>query len=121
MALGVRAGDRVALLSSTRYEWNLIDFAIWAVGAVTVPVYDSSSADQIHWIMEDSAARLIIVENDTHATTAREGVQGLEVADVLVIDGATLTFVVGSDEASHKMILTENSERFMELARMCCR
>ena len=89
VALGVRAGDRVALLSSTRYEWNLIDFAIWAVGAVTVPVYDSSSADQIHWIMEDSAARLIIVENDTHATTAREGVQGLEVADVLVIDGAT--------------------------------
>jgi len=89
VALGVRAGDRVALLSSTRYEWNLIDFAIWAVGAVTVPVYDSSSADQIHWIMEDSAARLIIVENDIHATTAREGVQGLEVADVLVIDGAT--------------------------------
>ena len=88
VALGVQAGDRVALLSATRYEWNLIDFAIWAVGAVTVPVYDSSSADQIRWIMEDSGAKLIIVENDTHAATAREGIEGLEVSDVLVIDGA---------------------------------
>ncbi|KAA0917242.1 long-chain fatty acid--CoA ligase [Dietzia sp. ANT_WB102] len=88
VARGVQAGDRVALLSSTRYEWNVIDFAIWAVGAVTVPVYDSSSADQIHWIMEDSAARLIIVENDKHAATARQGVDGLDVDDILVIDGA---------------------------------
>ena len=90
VARGVESGDRVALLCSTRYEWNVIDFAIWAVGGVTVPVYDSSSAEQIRWIMEDSAARLIIVELDSHAATAREGNSGLDpVPGVLVIDGET--------------------------------
>ena len=88
IARGIEAGDRVALLSSTRYEWNIIDFAVWAAGAVTVPVYDSSSAAQIRWIMEDSGARLIIVENDTHAATARQGIEGLGTdIEVLVIDG----------------------------------
>ena len=88
VARGIETGDRVALLCSTRYEWNVIDFAIWAVGGVTVPVYDSSSSDQIRWIMEDSSARLIIVEKDTHAALAREGVEGLSpVPAVAVIDG----------------------------------
>ena len=90
VARGIESGDRVALLCSTRYEWNVIDFAIWAVGGVTVPVYDSSSSEQIRWIMEDSAARLIIVELDSHAATAREGIAGLDpVPGVLVIDGET--------------------------------
>ena len=90
VARGIEAGDRVALLCSTRYEWNVLDFAIWAVGGVTVPVYDSSSAEQIRWIMEDSAARLIIVELESHAVTAREGITGLESdPGVLVIDGPT--------------------------------
>ncbi len=88
VARGIGPGDRVALLCSTRYEWNVVDFAIWAAGAVTVPVYDSSSAEQIRWIMEDSGARLIIVENDRHADTAREAITaGDSPADVLVIDG----------------------------------
>src|SRR5688500_4772010 len=47
IANGVQRGDRVALLSGTRYEWTLVVYAIWAVGAVTVPVYDSSSAEQV--------------------------------------------------------------------------
>ena len=89
VARGIEAGDRVALLCSTRYEWNVIDFAIWAVGAVTVPVYDSSSAEQIRWIMEDSAARLIIVEKDVHAAHSREGIEGLATEPmVAVIEGA---------------------------------
>ena len=90
VARGVEAGDRVALLCSTRYEWNVIDFAIWAAGAVTVPVYDSSSAGQINWILEDSGARLIIVENPAHEAIAREGIADLDAeVDVLVIDGDT--------------------------------
>mgnify|MGYP002737622995 CR=1 FL=1 len=90
VARGIGAGDRVALLSSTRYEWNVLDFAIWAAGAVTVPVYDSSSPAQIRWIMEDSGARMIIVENDAHAATAKEGIEGLATdIEVLVIDGAS--------------------------------
>ncbi|MBL1078814.1 long-chain fatty acid--CoA ligase [Nocardia sp. 2] len=62
IANGIQRGDRVVLMSATRFEWTLLDFAIWAAGAVTVPVYDSSSADQVRWILEDSGAALAIVE-----------------------------------------------------------
>ncbi|WP_117215236.1 AMP-dependent synthetase/ligase [Allorhizocola rhizosphaerae] len=54
---GIRPGDRVALMSKTRYEWTLIDYAILAAGAVTVPIYETSSAEQISWILEDSGAK----------------------------------------------------------------
>lgn len=67
VAAGVQPGDRVALLSPTRFEWTLFDFAIWAAGAVSVPIYDSSSPEQITWIVEDSGAVLAIVERDHHA------------------------------------------------------
>src|SRR3712207_261163 len=56
IAAGVQPGDRVALQAKTRYEWPLLDFAIWTAGAVTVPVYETSSADQVAWILADSAA-----------------------------------------------------------------
>ncbi len=67
IAAGVAAGDRVALLSRTRYEWTLLDYAILAVGGVTVPIYETSSADQIHWILSDSGAVAVIVESAKHA------------------------------------------------------
>ncbi|WP_326569732.1 long-chain fatty acid--CoA ligase [Amycolatopsis rhabdoformis] len=66
IAAGVGHGDRVALMSKTRYEWTLIDFAIWAAGAVTVPIYETSSPEQVHWILSDSAAKAVFVETDTH-------------------------------------------------------
>ncbi|MEV2249107.1 AMP-dependent synthetase/ligase [Streptomyces sp. NPDC050147] len=69
IAAGVRPGDRVALMSRTRYEWTLLDFAIWSAGAVTVPVYETSSAEQIQWILGDSGAVGIIVELDAHRAT----------------------------------------------------
>ena len=56
IAAGIEPGDRVALMS-TRYEWTLIDYAIWTTGAVTVPVYETSSAEQAEWILSDSGAR----------------------------------------------------------------
>ena len=61
-AAGIGPGDRVGLLSRTRYEWTLIDYAIWAAGAVTVPLYETSSAEQIRWILGDSEARAVFVE-----------------------------------------------------------
>ncbi|MFE3291819.1 AMP-dependent synthetase/ligase [Rhodococcus sp. NPDC059234] len=77
---GVRAGDRVVLLSATRFEWTLFDFAIWAAGAVSVPIYDSSSPDQIGWIVEDSGAVLAIVESADHASSFTDlGVEALAV------------------------------------------
>ncbi|MBP3088071.1 long-chain fatty acid--CoA ligase [Corynebacterium sp. sy017] len=66
ISAGVQQGDRVALLSETRYEWNLLDFAIWAAGAVTVPIYGSSSLKQIEWIIEDSQAVFAITETRDH-------------------------------------------------------
>jgi long-chain acyl-CoA synthetase len=67
IAAGVRPGDRVALLSRTRYEWSLIDYAILATGAATVPIYETSSAEQIGWILSDSEAVAAIVESSRHA------------------------------------------------------
>jgi long-chain acyl-CoA synthetase len=67
LAAGVQPGDRVALMSKTRYEWQLVDFAIWSVGAVTVPVYETSSAEQLRWILDDSEAVAAIVESPGHA------------------------------------------------------
>ena len=87
VATGVEGGDRVAVLSSTRYEWVVFDFAIWAVGAITVPIYDSSSADQIRWVVQDSGARLMVVENAELRAVAEEGTEGADLIDILVIDG----------------------------------
>ncbi|MGC5246591.1 AMP-dependent synthetase/ligase [Gordonia sp. DT219] len=66
IASGIGPGDRVGLLSTTRLEWLLLDFAIWSAGAITVPIYDSSSTSQIEWIMTDSGATMILVEEDKH-------------------------------------------------------
>ncbi|HEV7979781.1 long-chain fatty acid--CoA ligase [Amycolatopsis sp.] len=69
---GIGKGDRVGLMSATRYEWTLIDFAIWAAGGVTVPIYDTSSAEQVQWILSDSAAKGVFVETDGHRATLAE-------------------------------------------------
>jgi len=66
IAAGIAPGDRVALMSRTRYEWTLADYAAWAAGAVTVPVYETSSAEQVEWILRDSAARAVFAETDAH-------------------------------------------------------
>jgi long-chain acyl-CoA synthetase len=62
VAAGIEPGDRVALMSHTRYEWTLIDYAIWTTGAITVPVYETSSDEQAEWILSDSDARACFVE-----------------------------------------------------------
>jgi long-chain acyl-CoA synthetase len=62
IAAGVQIGDRVAIMARTRYEWTILDFATWFAGAVVVPIYDTSSAEQIDWILNDSHSVGIIVE-----------------------------------------------------------
>ena len=66
IAAGIEAGDRVALISKTRYEWTLVDYAIWFAGAVTVPVYETSSAEQVGWILSDSGTKAVVAENAEH-------------------------------------------------------
>jgi long-chain acyl-CoA synthetase len=65
IAAGIQIGDRVAIMARTRYEWTILDFAIWYAGAVVVPIYDTSSAEQIDWILNDSSTVGIIVETPT--------------------------------------------------------
>ena len=72
IAAGIEAGDRVALISKTRYEWTLVDYAIWFAGAVTVPVYETSSAEQVGWILRDSGARAVVAEGSVHLARISE-------------------------------------------------
>ncbi|PRH78900.1 long-chain fatty acid--CoA ligase [Streptomyces solincola] len=69
LAQGVRFGDRVALMSRTRYEWTLLDFALWTVGAQSVPVYPTSSAEQVHWMLRNAEVSACVVEHEDHAMT----------------------------------------------------
>ncbi|MEV4332136.1 long-chain fatty acid--CoA ligase [Streptomyces sp. NPDC049597] len=69
LAHGVRFGDRVALMCRTRYEWTLFDFALWTVGAQSVPVYPTSSAEQVYWMLHDSEVSACMVEHEDHAMT----------------------------------------------------
>lgn len=76
LAIGIEPGDRVALMSRTRLEWLLVDYAILAAGGVTVPAYETSSAEQLRWILTDSDAVAVIVETAEmgrlHSSIARE-------------------------------------------------
>ncbi|MER6995639.1 long-chain fatty acid--CoA ligase [Streptomyces sp. NPDC000410] len=69
LAHGVRFGDRVALMCRTRYEWTLFDFALWTVGAQSVPVYPTSSAEQVFWMLHDAEVSACMVEQEDHAMT----------------------------------------------------
>ncbi|APE08486.1 long-chain fatty acid--CoA ligase [Rhodococcus sp. 2G] len=105
IANGVQPGDRVALLSATRYEWSLFDYAIWTAGAVSVPIYDSSSTEQIRWILQDSGAVLAVVE------TARHEKLFVDMPDTLrrilqIEDGAVNTLAADGAEVDDAEITT---------------
>lgn len=71
-AAGVQPGDRIGFMCKTSYEWSLVDFALFYTGAVMVPIYETSSALQVQWILDDSAAIGIITETDDHAARLAE-------------------------------------------------
>ena len=94
IAAGVQAGDRIALMSHTRYEWTLIDYALWTAGAVVVPIYETSSAEQAEWILANSEARAVIAETDGFAgmiSGARDRLPALEHLWLLDSDLPSLT------------------------------
>ena len=70
IAAGIQIGDRVAIMARTRYEWTILDFAIWYAGGCVVPIYETSSAEQVDWILNDSGAVGLIVETPTHKELA---------------------------------------------------
>jgi long-chain acyl-CoA synthetase len=99
VAAGIQPGMRVGLMSRTRYEWTLADYAIWSVGAVTVPIYETSSAEQVAWVLADSGAVGVVVESAAHAATVasvRDQLPGLE--HVWQIDGGGLDELAAGGE-----------------------
>lgn len=116
IAVGVKPGDRVGIMSRTRYEWTVLDFAIWAAGAVPVPIYDTSSADQIDWITSDSEIRLLFVETAEHEKSAQTVAQGESpLNDIRVIERDALedlarqgTSVSDSELAKRKNLAKPN-------------
>ena len=105
IASDVQPGDRVAIMARTRYEWSLADFAIWFAGAVSVPVYETSSPAQVAWILSDSGAVGAFVESARHESVVREAValEGIDsLQHVWQFDGGGLdtlrTAGAGTDE-----------------------
>jgi long-chain acyl-CoA synthetase len=87
IAAGIAPGEAVGIMSRTRYEWTVADFALWSAGAVPVPIYETSSPDQVEWILADSAAVAVIVEDAAHLAAveaSRSRLPGLR--EVWVID-----------------------------------
>ena len=100
IAAGVGHGDRVGLMCKTRYEWTLIDFAVWHVGGVTVPIYETSSAEQLQWILSDSGAVGCFVETTDHETELAE-IRGelSKLSASWVIDSGAIDDLSGSGSA----------------------
>ncbi|MGO1166551.1 MAG: AMP-dependent synthetase/ligase, partial [Janibacter sp.] len=95
IASGLETGDRLAIMARTRYEWTVLDFAAWTAGGVPVPIYETSSAEQVEWIVKDSGTKFLVVETSSHASIAEEvrgNVGSLE--QVWVIDNSDLDTLV---------------------------
>ena len=98
IAQGVKPGDAVAVMSKTRYEWTMIDFGIWFAGAVSVPIYETSSPSQIEWIVTDSDAVAIFIEDDEHAAKLAK-VNAPKLSRVWKIDSEDFTNLHKAGEA----------------------
>ncbi|SDC06725.1 AMP-dependent synthetase/ligase [Streptomyces prasinopilosus] len=77
VAAGLEPGDRIAVMSRTRYEWAVLDFAIWSAGGQSVPVYPTSSADQVAWIVRDSGTRFVVTETPQNTATVTAATEDL--------------------------------------------
>ncbi len=117
IAAGIEPGDRVALMSRTRYEWTLADYAIWTAGAVCVPVYETSSAEQVQWILGDSGARAVIAETDKHEELIKS-VRGQlpELGQLWRIDDLAGLAATGADVSDDQLRQHRTSRRAGDLA-----
>ncbi|MFJ2769401.1 AMP-dependent synthetase/ligase [Streptomyces sp. NPDC087300] len=117
IAAGLEPGGRVALMSRTRYEWAVLDFAVWAAGGQSVPIYATSSAEQIEWIVRDSGTSILIAETAENAATVQEALRDhAEPPSVRHIDGGAMAELAAlgadlSDEevAKRRAALTPDS------------
>jgi len=112
IAEGVKPGDRVAVFSATRYEWPILDLAVLAAGALTVPIYETSSAEQVRFVLADSGAVLIFAETDAHADKIEHLEQELpDLRKVLRIDGSGTPALDALAEAGKSVDAKELDDR----------
>lgn len=111
IALGVEPGDRVAIMAHTSYEWTLLDFAIWSVAGVPVPVYETSSAEQVEWIVSNAGVRLVFTETRAMAGLVQPLVERLDHLDqVLTIDEDAIATVIARGTDVPTAAVSERTE-----------
>ncbi|WP_186760738.1 long-chain fatty acid--CoA ligase [Arthrobacter alpinus] len=102
IASGIKVGDRVGIMARTRYEWTLVDFAIWFAGAVSVPIYETSSPSQVAWNLGDSKAVAVVVETSNHENIIRQAAHSEDLTDLANVwqmdhDGLDVLRAAGKD------------------------
>ena len=109
IARGIGPGQAVGIMCRTRWEWSVLDLAIWSAGALPVPIYDTSSASQIDWITSDADINTIFVETEAHAALARQVASDAEspLTAIEVIDNGALDVLVSDGERVTDEILAE--------------
>ncbi|MGO2780230.1 AMP-binding protein, partial [Glutamicibacter arilaitensis] len=124
---GLQPGDKVAIISRTRYEWALAEEAIWFAGGVTVPIYETSSAFQIEWILRDSGARVVFAENHELRANVRQAAaqlgesvrthifEGSDTADKSLIPSAGLhQLMVPASQVDEQLIESRRASMALE-------
>ena len=107
VAAGITPGSAVGIMSRTRYEWTLTDFALWSAGAVPVPIYETSSPDQVEWILKDSGAVGVVLETEKHASALASVAANLPtLAHTWLIDNGDLDTLATTGAASDDATLT---------------
>nr|WP_227464407.1 long-chain fatty acid--CoA ligase [Nocardioides lijunqiniae] len=121
VASGIEPGDRVALISKTRYEWTLLDYAIWFAGAVTVPIYETSAADQVAWILQDSRAKAVVAETPAHLARiaeVRAGLDDLNHVWSIADNAVTVLGRLGQDVADDELEKRRSAATPLDLATL---
>ena len=119
IAKGIKPGQAIAIMSKTRYEWTQIDFAIWFAGAISVPIYESSSATQIEWILSNSDSVALFIENDDHLARFQEVSAGTpNVKQVWRIDSSDFTdlYRAGDSVSDADLEVTRKNAEAQDLA-----
>lgn len=112
MAAGIKPGDRVGLMSRTRFEWTVVDYAILTAGGVTVPIYPTSSVEQVEWILGDSGAVAVVVETDSHAEKVSSAQPRLpSISHVWQIDGSRFSGLADLRESGAQVTPEQVEER----------
>ncbi|WP_296631595.1 long-chain fatty acid--CoA ligase [Rhodoluna sp.] len=119
IAFGIQPGQAIAIMSRTRYEWVLLDFAIWYAGAVSVPIYESSAPSQMEWILSDSDSVALFVENKEHLSRFEEIKVGVPLCrQVWNISGSALEGLkkLGKDISDEVLQQRRKSAKLADLA-----